>query len=156
MSTDPSAIRAEAVTLLSRREYCSAELLAKLIDRGFNPDAVRAGIEELSAERLVDDERYVEHYLRRHAERGQGPYRIRQELAALGLPASLIDAGLQTGPDFHALARQVRSRKFGAEPPAAWKERARQARFLQYRGFAGDHIKAAMGADALDLADDPL
>ncbi len=79
----------------------------------------------------------------------------RSSLPSACPPASSTRA-LQTGPDFHALARQVRSRKFGAEPPAAWKERARQARFLQYRGFAGDHIKAAMGADALDLADDPL
>jgi regulatory protein len=41
----------------------------------------------------------------------------------------------------------VRVRRFGKTPPASWKERTRQARFLQYRGFSADHIRAATGAD---------
>jgi regulatory protein len=31
--------------------------------------------------------------------------------------------------------------------PESWPEKARQARFLQYRGFSSDHIRAALGAD---------
>jgi regulatory protein len=42
---------------------------------------------------------------------------------------------------------EVRNRKFGPEPPADWPEKARQARFLQYRGFSSDHIRLALGAD---------
>jgi len=40
----------------------------------------------------------------------------------------------------------VRARRFGAEVPADWREKARQARFLQYRGFSADHIRSALGA----------
>jgi regulatory protein len=41
----------------------------------------------------------------------------------------------------------VRTAKFGRQPPASWADKARQARFLQYRGFSSDHIRAATGAD---------
>jgi regulatory protein len=64
-----------------------------------------------------------------------------------GLPEGLIDAALASGPDWQALARRVRTAKFGRQPPASWADRARQARFLQYRGFSSDHIRAATGAD---------
>jgi SOS response regulatory protein OraA/RecX len=37
-------------------------------------------------------------------------------------------------------------RRFGPQPPQNWPEQARQARFLQYRGFSMDQIRAATGA----------
>ena len=40
--------------------------------------------------------------------------------------------------------RAARARKFGPELPKDWKERSRQARFLQYRGFSTDHIRAVL------------
>jgi SOS response regulatory protein OraA/RecX len=36
---------------------------------------------------------------------------------------------------------------FGAEPPSDYAQRARQARFLQYRGFSSAQIKAALEFD---------
>ena len=53
----------------------------------------------------------------------------------------------EEAPDFAALAKATRSRKFGPEIPKDRKERARQARFLQYRGFSNDHIRAALDGD---------
>jgi regulatory protein len=41
----------------------------------------------------------------------------------------------------------VRRAKFGLQIPTSWVQRARQARFLQYRGFSSDHIRSATGAD---------
>ncbi|MDH3589933.1 MAG: RecX family transcriptional regulator [Gammaproteobacteria bacterium] len=35
-------------------------------------------------------------------------------------------------------------KKFGDEPPADIRARARQTRFLEYRGFDGDVIRAAL------------
>ena len=46
--------------------------------------------------------------------------------------------------DFVKLARDARIRKFGATIPKDRKERAKQARFLQYRGFSTDHIRAVL------------
>jgi SOS response regulatory protein OraA/RecX len=31
--------------------------------------------------------------------------------------------------------------------PESWSDKARQARFLQYRGFSSDHIRFALGSD---------
>jgi regulatory protein len=104
-------------------------------------------IAELTADRVLDDARYAEQYVAYHAERGYGPVRIAAELRSIGVAEALIDAALAAGPDWRTLAREVRTRKFGAESPQKWAEKTRQARFLQYRGFSSDHIRAATGAD---------
>ena len=84
------------------------------------------------------------------ARRGHGPARIRHELRKAGVAADVVESAVKTGedaPDFLKLARAVRARKFGAEIPQDRKERARQARFLQYRGFSTDHIRAVLEGD---------
>ena len=144
-----------AVTFLARRDYSSGELRHKLCERGFDEALVRTVIEGLAERRLIDDARYVESYVHHHAERGQGPRRIRQDLADFELDPSLLDAALG-GYDWARQARELRIRKFGLEPPADWAGKARQLRFLQYRGFSADHIRSALGdrlQGPLDLDD---
>lgn len=146
-AADPEAIRSAALTLLARRDWLTGELHAKLLAAGCDPQAATAVIAELVEERLLNDARYTERYVASRAERGQGPVRIGVELASLGAARELIDAALESGPDWRAVAAAARRRKFGAQPPDSWAEKARQARFLQYRGFSADHIRAATGAD---------
>ena len=69
------------------------------------------------------------------------------ELRRRGLADDLIEAALATGPDWGALARKVCRAKFGLQAASSWAQWTRQARFLQYRGFSSDHIRAATGAD---------
>jgi regulatory protein len=144
---DPEAARMAAVSLLARRDFASGELRQKLGSQGYEASVAAAVVSALIAERALDDARYAENYVAYHAGRGQGPIRIASDLRALGIPTELIEAAVASGPDWRALAREVRTRKFGGESPAEWKERTRQARFLQYRGFSSDHIRAATGAD---------
>ena len=101
----------------------------------------------VTAAGIVNDTRFAENFVAYHADRGQGPVRIAADLKALGLPEATIDAALQSGPDWRALAREARIRKFGLEEPATWAQKGKQARFLQYRGFSSDHIRAAIGPD---------
>ena len=61
--------------------------------------------------------------------------------------AALVDAALAQQVDWAGLARRLCRAKFGAKIPGSWREKARQMRFLQYRGFSADHIRAATGAD---------
>jgi regulatory protein len=147
LGKDPQAIRAAALTLLARRDWLTSELSAKLQAAGGDGQIIAEVIAELMDERFLDDARYAERYVASRAERGQGPLRIAAELGSLGAPRELIEAALGSGPDWRAVASEVRRRKFGAPPPDSWAERARQARFLQYRGFSSDHIRAATGAD---------
>ncbi len=143
-------MRTAAVKLLAGRDFASAALRERLVRQGFEPGLVAAALAELAAERAIDDARYARHFVAHHADRGQGPARITADLAARGVRRELIDAALEEGPDWSALARQVRVRRFGRDPPGSWAERARQARFLQYRGFSSDHIRSALGPDTPD------
>jgi regulatory protein len=104
-------------------------------------------VAELLRDGVLDDGRYAHNYVAWHAGRGQGPLRIAGELRRRGLAADLIESALAAGPDWSALARKVCRAKFGPEPPDTWALRARRARFLQYRGFSSDHIRAATGAE---------
>jgi regulatory protein len=145
--TDERSIRGAAVALLGRRDFLSGELRARLEARGYEAGAIVRVLANLAEERLLDDARVAERYVASRSERGQGPVRIAADLAGLGAPRELIEAALAAGPDWRTLAREVRRRRFGAVPPGSWAEKARQARFLQYRGFSSDHIRAATGAD---------
>jgi regulatory protein len=136
-----------AVALLARRDFASGELRQKLGSQGYDAAVVATLVAELVEERALDDARYSEHYVAYHAGRGQGPVRIGGDLRSLGVPSELIEAALSAGPNWRELARAIRVRKFGAEPPEDWTEKTRQARFLQYRGFSSDHIRAATGAE---------
>jgi len=144
---DPVAARSVAISLLARRDFASGELRGRLEKQGFDAAIAAGTIAELVEERALNDARYVANYISYQAARGQGPLRISAELKALELPGDLIDSGLAAGPDWRVLAREVRERKFGPDPPPDWTQKARQARFLQYRGFSSDHIRLALGAD---------
>ena len=133
--------------MLARRDYACGELAGKLQERGFDAGVVQILVAQLRARRALDDERFAGHFVQYRRARGQGPERIRRELEILGVEATLIDAALAAVADWAALARQVRRRRFGAKAPQLWREKGRQARFLQYRGFSNDHIRSALGPD---------
>jgi regulatory protein len=139
-------VRSRAIALLARREYSRGELATTLQRKGFEPQAVAEVLSELAGEGLLDDGRYAEALVRQLVARGKGPARIRQAMQEAGIASDRIAAAMEAGPDWSALAAEARQRKFGAGIPRSWPERARQMRFLQYRGFSGDQISGALGA----------
>lgn len=97
---------------------------------------------------LVSDERFTEMLVQVRRTRGFGPLRIKQELQEKGVAGELIDQWLDmSGPKWTNDIRWVRQKKFGAKLPKNFAERARQMRFLQYRGFTHDQIQHAFGRD---------
>ena len=140
-------LRAAAVGLLARRDHAAGELTRKLRAKGYAAEEVAAVVHDLIESRALNDARYAHNYVAYHAGRGQGPVRIGADLKALGVSAELIEAALAEGQDWQGLAQEQRRRRFGSAPPGSWPEKARQARFLQYRGFSSDHIRSALGAD---------
>jgi len=133
-----------AVRLLTRREHSTKDLKRKLQGRGHGAETVDRVVEKLAGKDLVSDERFAANYVAYHARRGHGPIRIRAELRQQGAPDAVIDAAIAGAEcDWEEIAAAVRRRKFGDAPPASLAERAKQARFLQYRGFSTDHIRAA-------------
>jgi len=146
---DPSHSYDYAVGLLARRDHSEKELRKKLVERGYLEIAIEPVVGELLATNKLNDERYGQNVVAYRARRGHGPARIRSQLLKTGVSRNSIDEAVkgEDAPDFLALARSVRARKFGPENPKDRKERARQARFLQYRGFSTDHIRAVLDGD---------
>jgi regulatory protein len=154
-SSDAEAALTAAIALLARRDLCGNELRGKLQGKDFDEDTAAAVVADLASRGIVNDERYAQNYVAYSAGRGQGPLRIAGELRRRGLGAALVDAAVASGPDWTALARRVCRARFGPQSPASWAQKARQARFLQYRGFSSDHIRAATGADVDSGLTDP-
>lgn len=154
-AADASAARAAGITLLARREYASGELAAALVRKGYDQAAATQAVTQMGEERLLNDGRYAEALVRSLTRRGQGPARIRQALSDAGIAPAGIEAALATAPDFANLAGEVRRRRFGEALPAEWAEKARQMRFLQYRGFSRDQISAALAGSGGDMELDP-
>jgi regulatory protein len=144
---DCRAARAAALDALSRRDHSSEELRGKLLGRGYDGTLVAELLDRLSAEKLLDDGRYLENFVAYHAGRGQGPNRVRAKLRDLKLPGAQIDAALTLYPDWLAQLRRAREKKFGTSLPTNYADRQRQAQFLAYRGFSGAQIRSALGLD---------
>ncbi len=144
----PQEARKKAMDYLARREYGQAELRKKLQGAGFTRDASERAVDQLTADGLQDDTRFAESFLQSRVSKGKGPLRVQQELSQKGIDAGLVNDILEgSAIDWRELARRVRQKRFGAPLPSDFKEKARQMRFLQYRGFAQDHIQAAVGSD---------
>ena len=154
-----SAARSTALGLLARREHAQAEIKRKLRDRGYDTDITAAVVDDLTRQRLLSDARFAEAFIRARANRGQGPTRLKAELRQLQIPLPQIEAHLVAADvEWDVLARSVRLRKFGGQPAASLSERAKQVRFLQYRGFTAEQIRAAMDTrcedDLFEVGDD--
>ena len=133
---------------LARREYARLELIRKLIDKGYEPGVAEDAVARLDEDGLQSDERFAESFVQSRINQGKGPVRIRQELGQRGIGDRAVEAALEEAdPDWYAMARKIRVKKFGAERPADFAEKARQMRFLQYRGFEQGHIQAAVSGD---------
>jgi regulatory protein len=151
---DPQArksLRHKAMDLLARREHAAAELRRKLEAKGNPASAVATVVAELQHEGLVDDARFAEAFVRYRSNSGHGPLRIQLELRERGVSDGLAAASVDCAdPQWLTLAAQVRSKRFGTAPPQDYQERARQARFLQYRGFTGDQTRRVLAGDDVD------
>ncbi len=97
----------------------------------------------MAATDLQSDARFAEQFVRMRASQGKGPVRISQELrqrgVADGLSAEMLGA---FEGDWYDIAKRVWSKRFGSVRPVDLPERARQYRFMAYRGFTRDQIDA--------------
>ncbi len=136
---EPS-LRERALRHLARRDHSRAELARKLASHG-DPAEIEAVIERMRELGLQSDERYAEAFVRSKATRF-GAARLRNELARRGIDRDRIDEAL-AGECVESEAERARAvlRARFATPPTDAREWARQARFLQTRGFASELIR---------------
>jgi regulatory protein len=130
---------------LARREHGRSELFNKLTRFGFEADVADDAVARLVEDGLQSDVRFAEAFVRSRINQGKGPAKIRADLREKGVNDGVTEDGIRDADeDWYALAVEVRLKKFGAERPAEFKEKARQMRFLQSRGFEQDQIQAAV------------
>jgi len=146
-----ASLLTQAIRLLARREYARAELEQKLVAKGWGSVEVRTALDDLTARGYLSDARYAGAI----AARRGGSYsrrRIAAELKAKGVARSDIETALAgAGIDDDAALRALWQRRFG-RAPGDEREKARQVRFLQARGFALSTIlRFLRNADARDV-----
>ncbi|OIR19921.1 regulatory protein RecX [mine drainage metagenome] len=145
------SLRVRAMRYLARREHSRAELHGKLLPYVQDGDDLGAVLDELEKKNWLSDVRAAT--LLVDSKRGRfGTQRIAHELRQKGIAENLIaDAIPQLKETELEAAREVWQRKFGVLPQDA-REKARQIRFLQSRGFSVDVtlkvLKQASGAEA--------
>ncbi len=131
-------LRQRAIKLLARREHTRAELVRKLAPHG-TQEEIRIVLNELAGSGLQSDARFAASYLGSQAGR-LGAARLRQTLRQKGVATELIADQVEDLPDELDRARAVWQKKFPAAP-ADRSDWARQARFLQGRGFSVEVIR---------------
>jgi regulatory protein len=149
---DPARVRAVALRLLARREHSTRELTAKLTARGYEEQTVASVIEALADRNLISDGRFVDEFVASRLRRGSGPLKIREELRGRGVAESLVDNALgERRSEWLVNAESARRKRFGVPLPQDFAERARQARFLQQRGFSAEQIRQVLKGDVDNL-----
>ena len=130
-----------AISYLARREHSALELSRKLQKAGFDENEIADTLDKLQQAGLQSDLRFAESFISSRSNRGYGSIRIRMELQNRGVNPDIITDSLQQADiDWFALAAEVRCKRFGEQSPEDYKSRAKQQRFLQYRGFTHDEI----------------
>ena len=134
-SGPPKSLKARAVGFLARREYSRSELRDKLVATGATRDEADAVLDEIAAQGYLSDTRFAKALVRQKTG-AMSKRAISASLKAKGVDADVAAAALAASEvdDEDAMVALWR-RKFGA-PPANDREKARQVRFLQRRGFA--------------------
>jgi len=134
-----------ALYLLSRREHSVKELREKLKRKGAEEEIIEQVIERLLEEDWLNEGRFAESFTRSRVAKGLGPYRIRRELQERGVTGQDIANAMEPfEAQWFDLAIEVKQRKYGAEVEEDFRERAKQQRFLQYRGFSHEQISVAV------------
>lgn len=161
-----SRLRWLAFYYLSRREYGKAELKQKLLDKEQDPDKIDALLDEFEKKGYQSDYRTTLMLIRENIRKGRGRGRIKQAFyqKKIAMPDNIDelidmanaeseefsefvedgDDNLVEGVDWLKLAVTARTKKYGNTLPCEPKDKARQLRFLQYRGFKSDICFAAL------------
>ena len=161
-------MRNSALGLLARREHSRRELSQKLSRKygrheEFSSSLIPPLLDMLEQSRYQCDERFTESYVNYRTHSSKGPLRIMQELRDKGVSEVLVERFVdETDHKWLTLALSISERRFGILKSSGLasdedidpidqqghqetqKIRAKQARFLQGRGFTFEHINKVL------------
>lgn len=130
---------------LAKREYSYAELGQKLKTYAEEADDIPALLNDFKARGWLSDARFTEQMV--HARKAKfGRAKVAHELREKGVADDLIADAVETLKETELdNAREVWRKKFKVGPQTR-EEWAKQARFLQSRGFGFDIIKNVLNS----------
>lgn len=143
------SLRQRALDYLAKREYSYVELGKKLQTYADENDDIAALLDDFKARGWLSDQRFTEQIV--HARKAKfGTAKIAHELREKGVADQLItDAVATLKATELENATEVWRKKFKAYPQTR-EEWAKQARFLQSRGFGFELIKKILSVNDND------
>src|SRR5262249_32123000 len=124
---------------LARREHSREELRRKLLAHAAEGEDVEQVLDDFARRGWLSDARYAEQSIRAKARRF-GPLKLASSLRAKGVSEESIAAAFRAaGADGTSNLEAVWRSRFKAAPDGN-REKARQVRFLQGRGFGTEEI----------------
>ena len=124
-----------ALRALRSRDRSTAELAARLADRGVEEDEQAEVLERLDRAGYLDDERFATQRAAALAGRGSGDALIRDDLERRGIAAEAVEAAIGAlEPEPQRAARIVERRGHSAKT----------ARYLAGRGFGEEALTAVV------------
>ena len=148
----PKSLRQRALEYLGKREYSYAELGQKLkayLEEDQDFEVITTILDDFKTRGWLSDARFTEQIV--HARQAKfGVAKIANELREKGVADDLVrDAIEKVKENELENAKEIWHKKFKASP-ASREEWAKQARFLQSRGFGFDTIKQVLNSKLED------
>jgi regulatory protein len=148
-------LRQRALEYLGKREYSYSELGQKLktyLEEDEDFSVITVILEDFKTRGWLSDARFTEQIV--HARQAKfGVAKIAHELREKGVSQELIETAVSQIKDNELdNAKEIWQKKFKAAP-ANRDEWAKQARFLQSRGFGFDTIKTVLNSKDNDNSD---
>jgi regulatory protein len=140
----PVSMRIRALRFLARREHSRQELARKLEPHTADERDLEGLLDELQARGWLSEQRVAEQLVRAAAGR-YGVRKVLEQLRDKGVDAEVVaQARIALQANDLQSARAVWRKRFGRLPRDR-HERARQARFLEQRGFEPEVIRKVLG-----------
>lgn len=143
------SLRQRALEFLAKREYAEAELAKKLESYASEEDDIAGLLADFKARGWLSDARYAEQMV--HARQARfGAAKVAHELREKGVEDALIAEAVARLQDNELERASVVWRKKFKAAATTREEWAKQARFLQSRGFTFEVIKQILNRHAED------
>lgn len=143
-------LRSYAYAVLTRREYSKAEFTKKLLEYAVDENEVFELVEEFIESNYQSDARVADIVLRSQIRQGKGPQRIKQVLQKKEIDEYHILEDIKE-TNWLEEVYNLKVKKFGIQVEKDPKLKAKQIRFLQYRGFDLDLILKVVNNEEIDF-----
>ena len=139
----------KTMAICSKSEKCISEIETKLKSWNISNDNVDKIIDELIAQKFIDEERFTAYYIRDKFRFNRwGKVKIRYMLSGKGIPATMINTAIEEEISeesyLETLSQLLSDKQRSIKSDSEFETKAKLIRFAQSRGFEYDAINKAL------------